>query len=219
MKLQTEVKNWIESNGHFGAGIAFLLGIGKSEVYIRLVPYLGGFFVPAQAKEELKYVLTKWLETQPPLENVQEEFVEVEETAKVVTKKEEPQSVFLLREDAKRLHKRHSFVNANLHQADSDEKRFELAREIMEDIIPKLDNIYDQIRDYHKSGTLPEVPTTNVVKETVEKMQRLQSIRSRISRLKGFLEGKLNDKKKEEYTTELLSKEKEAMGIEKELGL
>jgi hypothetical protein len=89
----------------------------------------------------------------------------------------------------------------------------------MENTIPKLDDIYDQIRDFQESGIVPAVPLGNIVKETVEKMQRLQSIRSRISRLKKFLEGKMEAKKRQEYEVELLEKESEAIGIEKELGL
>lgn len=89
------------------------------------------------------------------------------------------------------LHKHHSRLHAlmcDAAQAGKRKRAHDLAIEIMEEIIPELDKIYDAARHWAETGSLPAGRTRDeVVKDTIEKMKRIQRLREKRSRLKGYL--------------------------------
>lgn len=138
---------------------------------------------------------------------------------------EEPETIVALRQEAIPLHKEYSHLKAELFRMVvddnkySNEDRYTIAYKIMQEVLPTTDAIYDQIRAWNENGTLPPGPEDRIKADTVKKVQRVYSLRSRISRLKSSLKGKLDDKKRKEYEAELLDKEIEVQQLELELGM
>jgi len=130
----------------------------------------------------------------------------------------EPQSVLLLRESAKPLLKQYSHLKANLYSAETDVDRYQIATEIMT-LLPQIDNIYAQVKDYHSEGTLPPSAKEKTVQDTVAKFQRILSLKPRISRLKGLVKKTTDPQELAKYQRELTAKEAELITIEEELGL
>jgi len=91
----------------------------------------------------------------------------------------------------------------------------------LEDIEPKLDDIYGQLRAWDQEGVRPVADRRRIVQETVEKMNRRETVRSRIYRLRKWLDGgkKLTDQKRRDYEVELKDKELELRELEENLGL
>lgn len=82
-----------------------------------------------------------------------------------------------LKAEAKPLHKEHDRLHALLGEADSDEKRAEIATEIMKRVIPSLDRIYAQLR-----GEIPlDTPKTEPNNSGEARLRKLQSLRSQRS--------------------------------------
>jgi hypothetical protein len=81
MNIHAAVQNWVDNDGVFGEGIAFLHGIGKSDVYARLAGYMLGHFVPESAKQELRHTLVVWTKEHTMSENTSE-VLEISSTKK-----------------------------------------------------------------------------------------------------------------------------------------
>lgn len=81
------------------------------------------------------------------------------------------------------LHKRHSFAHAMLVAAATDAERASLAIELMEEIVPALDRIYDA----HLEGRAPAEPAAPGEVADAATIRRLQSLRTRVSRLRNQL--------------------------------
>lgn len=71
---------------------------------------------------------------------------------------DDPASIAALKRQAKLLHQRQDTLRIALHDADTDEDRHEIARELIEVVLPGLDTIYSQIRAFAKTGIEPENP-------------------------------------------------------------
>jgi len=133
---------------------------------------------------------------------------------------EEPPEVLQLRQEARKLHKRQAKVHAEMCVTKEEEIRLEQAREIMKDIIPKLDSIYDRIRSFQETGELPKSSAPDLVQEVLQKHKKYLSQKSRISRLKGYLKKKdLTPSDRQTYQKELIEKEASSLAIAEELGL
>lgn len=148
-----------------------------------------------------------------------------------------PEAVWRLYGRAVALHKQQANLHPLMVQAARDGRRRqarELAEDIMENIIPELDGIYGSVREWAKSGRLPTAPEADsAVRQTVEKMRRIEYCKQRISRIRAWLkagertvtvDGKkqvsaLDFSDKRELEKELLEREVEMRGIREELGI
>jgi len=225
--LQIEVQAWFSEEGTFGQGMSLLARTGEDHAtFAKLSPYLKGHFVPESAKGKLQVTLSNWVKRQPVSEQSEcptpapaavsapSVIPTPASNAKVI-----PDSIAAIKVQAVALHKRHSFVNSQMHQATTDEERLKYATEIMEVIIPTLDAKYDAIRAWEKDGELPSKSVEqDDFKKAVQMMQRKDSLTSRVSRLKGLIK-KADGSKQQEYEIELLEKEKELLQLKKELGI
>jgi hypothetical protein len=132
----------------------------------------------------------------------------------------EPTAIAVLRARSKAWWDRYALAKGMMQIAISDQQRHELAKEIMEDITPALDDIYDSIRSYEQDGTVPGgAKVSHVVKETKIKIFRALNLRTKISRLRKKLEGKLSAADKAKRDKQLLDYELELRGLENELDL
>ncbi len=114
---------------------------------------------------------------------------------------------------ARPLHKLHSHHHALLVSATTDETRAEQARKIMEEIIPNLDAIYDAARN---GDPHPPAPSSQAEKSGVDLIRRLQSLRTRVARIRNqLLPAVLNLARKAELEKELETKLAEITRIEK----
>lgn len=132
---------------------------------------------------------------------------------------EVPAEVLRLREKGKRLLKQQSMLHAQLCAAQDDISRHEVATLLMEEVIPQIDEVYDTIRTWEKDGVLPASDRQEIVKDTIEKMRRIETLRTRISKLNTLLKGKISASDRLRYEKELVMKEIEQQELRSELGI
>ena len=122
---------------------------------------------------------------------------------------------------AKSFHKEHAHIHALMVSATTDADRARYAKDIIERIIPALDREYDRLRAT-ASGTEPAAQEENEMNTSpgpilnstdMANFKRLQSVRSRISRLKNELIPQADDAKRKaklekELAEKLAEKEK-----------
>ena len=100
----------------------------------------------------------------------------------------------------------------------SDSDRYEIARELVEEIVPTLDELYDRIRTYENTGDLPALLERDIKKQIIELMNKRNSLKSRISRIKRMMKKDgLSNTEKGKLEKELLEKEVVLQGVEGEL--
>lgn len=133
----------------------------------------------------------------------------------------EPQSIAVLRAKLKHAHKRHDEANGRLHAATDNETRYQIAREIMEDITPYLDAGYAQIREYHSTGKEPAAKVEDSALVSAGKdFKKIKSLQPRISRLKKWILDESNSAEiREGFRTELIDKELELEKLKQKYGL
>lgn len=102
-------------------------------------------------------------------------------------------------------------------------------RDLMERIVPQLDEVFKAINNYHQTGALPlfmqqegekagEPTFEDGLKLGTQKMLKLQNLTSRVSKLRGMIP-KLKGEELTKYQNELTEKEGEIVKIKSELGL
>ncbi len=225
MHLSHFINQWLQTDGSFLEGVRLYKLTDKPVYTTRFERLLEQTYVDRAAKAHLRQLLQVYLSQHPIISPAQlpaEQQVPPMESAPPV----EPAAIQTLRQQAIPLHKRYSHLKAQLHQMAvdqtkySDADRYTLAKEIMLEVLPQTDAIYDQIRHWEKEGQLPVAPNNPIVQQTVEKMQKVYSLRPRISRLKGWLKKpNVPASKRQQYEQELLDKEIELKELEIELGL
>ena len=222
MNLSNLIDQWLQTDGSFLQCVR-LYKLTDQPIYAtRFERLLDRPYVDSDAKAHLRKLLKDFLRQHPATKL----------TAKLIADiivdppPPEPAPVQELRKQAIPLHKRYSHLKAQLHQMAidqdkySDADRYAIAQEIMGEVLPETDAIYDQIRSWEIDGHLPTEPDNPIVAQTVEKMQKVYSLRPRISRLKAWLKKKgLTASKRRQYEQELLDKEIELKELEIELGL
>ena len=126
----------------------------------------------------------------------------------------------LTSEKAIALHKEHAHVHALMVAAATDDERAKYARDIMQRIIPALDAEYDRLRAA-QSGAPIQVDNTGLAPilttSTAADYKKLQSVRSRISTLKGKIKKETDPKKKAKWERELETKIAERERLEEKL--
>lgn len=143
----------------------------------------------------------------------------------------EPPIIVELRQKAKMLHKQHADRHAALYIEPDESRRLTLIIEMMTDIIPSLDAIYDSIREFQKTGALPPATSDEESTETnyatglrdgVIKLQRLMNLKSRISKLdgkNGLIATEKDKVRRDKLQKELLDKTTESDALSLELNL
>lgn len=209
--LSNLIQQWLDEDGAFSQGVHYYQQCGGAYPYSYFRGFLQQKYIQSAIKQELRRQLQRYVQAHPP--------TEIEKRVPT-TKKAEPAAIATLRQRAKKLHKEQGMLHAQLSTVQSDQERFDLAWRIMVEVIPGLDQIYDQIREFEVTGVLPAEPVaSDLVREIVEKMQRVYSLRSRVSRLRGLLKKPLEQGKRKEYEQELKEKEDLLGELEGELGL
>lgn len=227
MNLQHQVREWFRLDGCYLDGVALYRRCGGAYPVRTFEGYERAAYVPDRIEALLKTALGDWLGKQPvgigEKQGTRDEPVRKQPLAPTPNvADDEPDEILLLRSRARKLHKRQALIHAQLGQVETDGERYELALELMEDVVPALDALYDQIRAWKETGELPvsAKPDGDLVQATVKKMQRLGSLASRISRLKALLKGHtLQPIERQDYEKELLEKKVEEKELRKELGI
>lgn len=127
--------------------------------------------------------------------------------------------------ETKRLHKQHAHYHALLVSATTDAGRAEYATIIMSDIIPALDAYYDTLRSVGDADTadtaapdFDPIPITGGAVGGVDIIRRLQSLRTRVSKIKKhLLPAAPTLARRAELETELEEKQAEIERIEQQI--
>ena len=104
----------------------------------------------------------------------------------------------------------------------TDQDRYEICLEIMTEIIPELDRIYDDIRKYEQDNIIPPMKSFSVVaREVIEMMNKRKSIKERISKVRGILKRntELSRAEIQKYEQEIEDKTSAVELLEQKLGL
>ena len=197
------IKDWIKQGGSFLEGMQLLDQLGIKDSILEQAKHRP--FITSSDKERLKQLLLPHIELESPSKPIS--------TA-------EPASIQAIRRKAILQLKKRDALRAQLAVVPSDQERFEIAQELMEEVIPTIDRLYDQIHQFEETGEVVREDQQSIIQQTVQKMQRIQSLRPRISRLKNWLtKTDLPTNKKIEYQKELSEKEIELANLLSELNL
>lgn len=120
----------------------------------------------------------------------------------------DPDAVKVLRRRAIAVSKEQSLLHSKLRIAPNDDERYELAQKLQGEIVPELSRIYRALEAWENEGVIPVAPGAEerIVRETIEKYQRRESLRSGIARLKRM---KKRTEKQENHLAELEAEYKE----------
>lgn len=211
-----------------GVGLYLQTGGAYSAGYFQC--YLSAAWVPDEVDEALQAALSSWMNENheadvPAVIPATPTVDDVPQLPTIVTTAE-PAAVTDIRVRARLKHKEHSEAKATLNQMCkpeiedryTDAERYEVAARIMREIIPALDGYYDSIREYEATGEVPKKEESNVVQETVRKMQRVQSLRSKVSRYPKKIDAAAPENKKK-LQREHVAAEQELTALCEELGL
>ena len=216
--LTTLIHNWIVNSGPFSEGLELYRQVKGGLPVSYFDRQLFQPYINPYVKKELTNELQEYLDRNP---------LQKSPTSPSFQYSKEPVEIKNLRDAAKKLHKRHSFLHAKLTSADNDEKRLLIAKEIMEVVIPGLDQTYLTIRTFENTGILPSTPgeDSTALKKGALMYKRMESLRPRISRVKKWLRSGKRGKKilssveMTAYQEEVEAKEAEIQSILKALGL
>jgi hypothetical protein len=165
-----------------------------------LAQYEAPGFVPAHIRDVLESRLKKIEYAKIP----EQQEVEGETPTTTLKKKADPEFLVPLRERAKYLHKQEAAVHSEMRLSDNPKRRYACASEIMRDIRPELDRIYDQIRAFEATGDIPALPA--VIADS-DALRKLLTLRSRASRIKATLDkGGLTEQRRKKLEFELHEK-------------
>ena len=141
------VREWIQEGCFYPVGVMMLRDYGGD--VIDLEKYTAAS-ATTTARERLRERLIAFIHLPPPKRKTAPE--KQGETPQPIA---EPAEIFRLRATAKTLHKREAAVHAQMRLATERAERYQCAREIMVDIRPELDEIYQKIGDFKTSGLVP----------------------------------------------------------------
>lgn len=233
MTLISEIQQWFQRGEIFGFGYTLLARTASSpKTLASLQKYVGLSVVPERAKGTLSYALLQYLKANkqhltknPTIEQEMSETPsntdELADAKRIAQERlSEPTAIAVLRARSKIWWDRYALAKGMLQIEPDAAKRYDLAKEIMEEITPALDDIYDTIRSYEQDGTIPGgAKTSHIVQETIKKYKRVLNLRTKISPLKKKLDKKLSDADRAKGEKQLLDYELELRGLENELDL
>lgn len=223
MSAKTNIAIWLSQGGSFAEGLSLYRAYGDGRNLRKLEAVEKMTFVPPSAKQLLHECLKAIPDVPDAIDDKPRR-----STPRSSPNPDEPTEITTLRQRGRMLKKRESYLHAELvmvsNQPPSEERKeklFELAREILVDIEFELDKVYGSIREWEEDGTLPVAGKQLIVQETVAKMKKRESLRTRISRVRGWLDGgkKITDQERKEYEKELLEKGAQLRTLDEELGI
>ena len=219
--LSNQIQDWLTNAGSFAAGLDLLAQANNATAHNSLAQYLSFPFIPPHAHVELTDCLKQYLIEHPATMRHSPQ----SQPAAASYRVEDPPEIVRLRTKGRHLLKERDAHRAQLLQmVDEEEKytdqdRYLTATAIME-IQADIDDVYQNIELYQVDGTLPTVDSKrDIVKETVNKMNRLGSVRSAVSRLKKRIDKMGESPEKTTLETEMMAKQVEIDNLKDELGL
>ncbi|MEL7118626.1 MAG: hypothetical protein AAFO07_04275 [Bacteroidota bacterium] len=212
------IKEWLDKSGSFRQGLDLLREHGTAADLRIFRPYEKAAFILPDVKDRLIECLKKYVPTEESVEAIRRPIIPQQP-------KEEPEQVTNLRARGRALKKEESYYHALLVQAAQEEDTAErkkklagLAETILE-IEFELDEVYGDIRAYENKGIIPITDKQKIIDETVDKMKKRNSLKSRISKIKTLLKEKLPESEKSALTLESEQKQKQLTVLEEELRL
>ena len=188
MRIKEAIDKWVSSGKIFVQGVQIYKEIGGSYPHEYFEQYCQAPFVPTEVENNLFYFLSNYKGEKAITQAFIPNNTHTPAHRTQIPPGQEPQIILQLKTKAKSLHKHHVYLKGKLHNTSSEEKRYEIAHSIMERIIPEIDQVYQKINNYQDTGQLPSSQTDpSLVAEVVQKMQRRETLKSRLSRLKGLI--------------------------------
>lgn len=222
MTIRYRVQQWVSQGGSFRDGVG-LLEMAGDRAANRYRSVLSQQFVSAAQKEHLRKEMVRLLGSLPedshPAPPASAGSVEqrIPDTPRIIAMRKQARGFLKQRSDLKT-----QLIVKGLDNLEkyTDEERLAIAKAIMEDNVPELDVLYDQIRRFEQEGIEPADDEEMIRQDTVAKMKKVYSLRPQISRLRGALKkGGLTNQEKSEKEVELAEKLAELEQIEDFLGL
>lgn len=219
MQIEQQIQAWITENGSFARGVELYQLAGLRRSLDRWQQALRRGVVMPGEREALRGELGDWVKGR--LGEGEEGSGKSEVgSGKWEVERETPVEVQKLKEQARELRKRYSYLHAQLSVLPDGEDLYKVAKEIMEEVIPAEDRVWDAIRAWQKTGKLPvNAGTNDLVRETVRKYQRVEALRTKISRDAKKLEKEQDAAKRAALEKTLLKAQLEKQELEEELGL
>jgi hypothetical protein len=201
------VSEWLADGKWFVGGLMLLRDLGGDVSDFE--KYAAGGFVPPYYKEVLEMRLRALQHAAPGILAAKESGESAASETEKAARAEEPEWIAGLRERAKYLHKQEAMRHAEMRVSGEREVRYACASEIMRDIRPKLDTIYDAIRHWEATGEVPMgEKAAQAAEEQSSDFQKRLNLRSRVSRIKTLLKGStLSEKRRKGLEWELEEKE------------
>ena len=220
MSLEREIRNWVNSEGSFASGVDLYRRVGGGPHLADFRSYCSRQYLPPGAKDQLRQILEKIAPREAEALDITKPGPPASQAAQ-----QEPESVSALREQGKAVKKRESYLHAQMvflsRQPETPERKKELytiAKELIDEITPELDRIYDAIKDFERTGKQPMSNEAQLIKETVQKIRKRDSITTMVYRLRSRLSKGVMTKEEEEKTkAQLAEKEAEWAQLDEEL--
>ena len=202
--MNQKIADWFENRKPYGEGLDLLIQTGASGAVIAKLSrhqYLD--YIPALYQDQLEVALNEAVmngkareintarPTQKPIEEPDPPAFAprpVHPSISIPKKTgKEPAAISALYEKGKWLMKQYSAAHVEMGLSKDKEHRAVLAQKIMEQFIPEIDRVYDQIRQFDETGKLPApAPTVEhrAYLQGVSDMKEIIAIRTRISQRK-----------------------------------
>ena len=193
--IGASISRWMNANGSFLEGLGYCQQVNPA-AYQLLERWKTAPIIPPEIKDKLRSALLAHAASapQPAIPVKVSEYNPSEGGNDAVAPSlPEPPEIKELRRQARQLHKQYAELKARLGiMSEEPDKytaadRYQLCREIMEDVLPATDDIYEQIRAYEDTGTLPTLGGNALRKQIVEMYDQVLSLRPRISRIRKWL--------------------------------
>jgi hypothetical protein len=215
MSLDLEIRTWIDNRGSFASGTDMYRRAGGGALLSVFQAECRKAFIGPGMYERLKEALLPLASAAP------EDRVYLPPP----TTPSEPDSVADLRAQGKSWKKRESFIHAQLvttsqlpPSPEREKKLLELATELMEEITPELDRIYDSIREFERTGKAPLSNEAQIVKDTVLKFKKRDSVGTLVYRIRARLaKPGITQEEATSLRAQLADKEAEWAALDKEL--
>lgn len=222
--ISKEIHEWLIQQGSYKEGLRLHARIGSAKVHRYLQQYLSFPKLPASAYQELAAALQQYLAKYPiSTQTSVIGFSAKKDAAPIVEHKNEDAQMRLLVQRRNALLRERDAHRAQLVQMVSDadkyteNDRYMLCHTIMT-IQEEIDEAQQQIEAYRESGVVVAPGfAKRIQREAVAKYQRLQTLRSAISRIRARLKTDQPAAKRKADENELLAKQVEAKQIEEEL--
>lgn len=214
MHISEKIQDWLAKNGSVAQGVELLKAVGgKHQSFEALLKRPG---ITAADKDRLRAALQPYAAAAHPPTPVED----ILPSAYLSKNRDEPEAVRQLRAKARILHQSQNLAHAKLKAATTDEDRLPLAKEIMEQIVPALDAVYEHIRNWEQHAILPPMPGADeIVRDTVQKFKRRESLRTTITRTARMLNGIEDKDEAQQLKQQLQTYEAEYEALNKYLGL